>query len=280
MSQATTRMPAASRDIPASGRSGVARAADGLPIVYREYGSGPTLLLLHGWSCRQDFWDRQIEALAAGHHVVTLDLPGHGASPAGKEDRAWSMEAFGGDVVAVADAVGARDLVLVGHSMGGAVAVEAALALGPRCRLLLGVDTFNEAAFYAARPAAEIAGRCTRFRSDYSGTMAGMIGAITAPGIDPAIVEAIAAGMADIDVDVSLAVLEALLAWDIKAKWPDLAVPAVTINSALLAERNELLDLPRLEIQLMEGVGHFPMLEDPEAFNALALAILARHLGS
>jgi len=280
MSQATTPIPAALRNIPASGRSGVARAEDGLSIAYREYGSGPTLLLLHGWSCRQDFWEGQIEALAAGHHVVTLDLPGHGASPAGRADRAWSMEAFGGDVVAVADAVGAHDLVLVGHSMGGAVAVEAALRLGSRCRLLLGVDTFNEAAFYAARPAEEIAGRCAHFRSDYAGKMAGMVQAITVPGLDPAVAGTITAGMAANDVDVGLAVLEALLAWDVEAKWRELAVPAVTINSALLAARNELLDLPGLEIHPMEGVGHFPMLEDPAAFNALALGILARHLGS
>ncbi|MCX5515454.1 alpha/beta hydrolase [Kaistia algarum] len=256
-------------------RTFAVHAADGLPIEVRDHGGeGPLLLFIHGWSCNQDFWAPQIEPLSLRFRVVTIDLPGHGEANAKRGDRRWSIEAFGADVAAVVDALGASDVGLVGHSMGGAVAVEAALALGPKCRFMLGVDTFNEAAFYGRRPDGEIRERCAAFGDDFAGTMRGMVGAITDPSVDPAVVAWIGDAMASSRPPVALAVLEALLAWDIEARWGELAVPAATINSAMLAARNELLDLPGLDVRLIGNTGHFPMLETPEAFNALALGLL------
>lgn len=258
-------------------RTFAVHAPDGLPIVVRDHGGeGPLLLLIHGWSCHQDFWAPQIEPLSQRFRVVTIDLPGHGEASANRDDRRWSIEAFGADVTAVVDALGASDVGLVGHSMGGAVAVEAALALGPKCRFVLGVDTFNEAAFYGRRPDGEIRERRAAFGADFAGTMRGMVGAITDPSADPAVVSWIGDAMACSHPPVALAVLEALLAWDIEARWGELGVPAATINSAMLAARNELLDLPGLEIHPVANAGHFPMLEVPDAFNAMLLDLLER----
>lgn len=250
---------------------------DRVTLHYRVAGAGePTLMLIHGWSCNQTFWAPQIAAFAGQFRVVTLDLAGHGRSAAATDQRPWSMADLAGDVEAVADAIGAESVMLVGHSMGGAVAVEAAIRMGPRCRFILGVDTFDEAAFYGARPPDEIAARRRIFEHDFAGTMRGMVRNITGETANAAVIDAIGDGMASSEPAVALAVLEQLLAWDIAARWPALTVPVATINSAMLARRNELLALDRLEIGLIEGVGHFPMLEDPDAFNALALEILRR----
>ena len=241
--------------------------------------AGPHLILLHGWSCSAAFWRDQSAALSDSFRVVTLDLPGHGAAAPRRPSGRWSMADFGADILAVADAIGAEDVVLVGHSMGGAVAIEAALRLGKRCRLLVGVDTFTEAAFYAARPAAEIRARKAVFAADFAGTMQGMIGVITGPAADPALVGWIGRAMAGTDPEAALYVLDALLSWDIAPRWAALTVPAVAINSALMARRNELIQLEGLDIHLLEDVGHFPMLEDPRAFNALLTDIIAAQLG-
>jgi len=56
-------------------------------------------------------------AFSGEYRVVAIDLGGHGASPADAED--WSIESSGRDVAAVAAAVGADRIVLIGHSMGG-----------------------------------------------------------------------------------------------------------------------------------------------------------------
>ena len=77
--------------------------------------------------------------LPARHRVVAIDLAGHGESGDGRE--AWTMASFGGDVTAVVEELGLDDLVLIGHSMGGDVIVEAALGLADRVRALVWVDT-------------------------------------------------------------------------------------------------------------------------------------------
>jgi len=256
---------------------GVATSSDGAAIHYTVHGSrGPFLMLLHGWCCSQEFWRLQTERLSKGFQVIAIDLPGHGLSAA-QPPRLWSIEGFGSDAVAVADALGADRLALVGHSMGGAVAIEAALRLGPRSTFLLGVDTFVDAAFYRRRPRTEVEARKQAFADDFPGTMNKMVRQITANNAQRQMVDWIVGAMARAQPQMALPVLDALLAWDIEARWPLLRGPIETINSAMLAEKSEQLDLDGLRIHALNAVGHFPMLEDPERFNAVTLAILKRH---
>jgi pimeloyl-ACP methyl ester carboxylesterase len=249
---------------------------DGLPIAYATAGTrGPALVFIHGWSCQHAFWREQF-ALADAFRIITLDLPGHGRSQPAAARAAWSMAAFARDVEAAIEAAGADDVVLIGHSMGGAVGVEVALRLGRRCRLLLGVDTFTDERFYRRRPAAEVRARCATFAADFSGTMTKMVERLVAPEADPALVRWIAAQMAAAPIDDKLAALDALLAWDIDDRWPLLSCAVETINSALLASPAHEIELAGLRDHAMTGVGHFPMLEAPARFNAALRAILER----
>jgi pimeloyl-ACP methyl ester carboxylesterase len=92
--------------------------AGGVPIAYDSAGSGDTtLIFVHGWSCDRSYWREQMPAFSGEYRVVAVDLGGHGASPADRED--WSIESFGQDAAAVAAAAGADRIVLIGHSMGG-----------------------------------------------------------------------------------------------------------------------------------------------------------------
>jgi pimeloyl-ACP methyl ester carboxylesterase len=234
-------------------------------------------MLLHGWCCNQEFWRFQAERLSDGFRIVAVDFPGHGLSASPKSPRLWSIEGFGYDATAVADALGADKIVLIGHSMGGAAALEAALRLGPRCALALGVDTFTDAAFYRRRPHAEAEARKQAFADDFRGAMERMIRQITASRVERQMMNWIVGAMARTEPRVALPVLDALLAWDIEARWPLMRSPIETINSAMLAEKSELLALDGLRVHTMDAVGHFPMLEDPERFNALARATLDRH---
>ena len=239
-------------------------------------GRSPLVLLIHGWCGNQRFWRRQMAALGGCLRLATLDLSGHGLSRC-PPDRAWSIEAFGGDVVAVADALAADQVVLVGHSMGGPVALEASLRLGERCRLVLGVDTFTDAAFYRRLPPDAIEARVQTFVADFAGAMARMVAAITAPGDEPGLTDWIAGEMTPSDPRIALPVLEGLLDWDIELRWPLRRAPVETINSKEGALREVQILLDGLGVHILEGVGHFPMLEAPEAFNAALLAILRRH---
>jgi pimeloyl-ACP methyl ester carboxylesterase len=120
--------------------AGTATAPDGVRIHYETAGSGrPALVLVHCWTCDGSFWKDQVERFARGRQVVTLDLAGHGRS--GRTRKSYTMQAFGQDVKAVADALKLDRIVLVGHSMGGPVILEAARALGDRVVGLVPVDT-------------------------------------------------------------------------------------------------------------------------------------------
>src|SRR4029450_6001862 len=83
----------------------------------------------------------QVGHFAARFTVVTIDLAGHGESATGRQS--WTMPAFGEDVAPVVVARALPQLVLVGHSMGGDVIVEAACRLRPRIRGLVWVDVYR-----------------------------------------------------------------------------------------------------------------------------------------
>ncbi len=233
----------------------------------------PVLLLIHGWCCHPGFWRHQIPAFAAlGYRILPLDL--RKRAPEGD-----AISAFAEHVTAVAQ--DEPRVVLIGHSMGGPVAVEAAMRLGARCRLVLGVDSFVDAAFYAARPAAEIARRSEAFATDFAGTMRIMAEDIIAPENRPAVMPWVAGEMAAAEPRAALWSLGGLLAWDVGSRLPALRCPIETINSAWIDRScTRVPGLDRLRVHLMEGVGHFPMLEAPERFNALALAVLNRALAA
>ena len=94
--------------------------AGGLRFHYLEWGSPnrPTLLMLHGICQQCHSWDFISLAVADRYHVIALDARGHGDTQ-WPPDVDYSLDAHQRDLDAVADALGLRDFVVVGHSMGG-----------------------------------------------------------------------------------------------------------------------------------------------------------------
>ncbi|MGI0150297.1 MAG: alpha/beta fold hydrolase [Thermoplasmata archaeon] len=122
---------------------GTVKSTDGVDIRYEVEGRGaPAIVFVHGWSCDRTYWRAQIEHFAKSHLVVAIDLAGHGDSGPGRKD--WTIEAFGADVRAVLEALDLRDAVLVGHSMGGPVIVEASRLAPDRVAALVAVDTLAD----------------------------------------------------------------------------------------------------------------------------------------
>jgi len=111
--------------------------ADG-KSVYFEYSPGEkaTVVLIHGWGMSGRVWDQTLITLQAqGHGVLTLDHRGCGQSD--KDFPAVAISDIAADVVKLVDSLGLDEVVLNGWSLGGAAAVEAAAALGARCKGLV-----------------------------------------------------------------------------------------------------------------------------------------------
>jgi 3-oxoadipate enol-lactonase len=114
---------------------------DGVGLAVVEAGTGPTLLLVHGFGgAKEDFAD-QTDALAARYHVVAFDLRGHGESDSPTEPSSYTFDRLAADVLAVADGVGADQFRLLGHSMGGMVARLVVLEHPQRVEALVLMDT-------------------------------------------------------------------------------------------------------------------------------------------
>jgi 3-oxoadipate enol-lactonase len=109
-------------------------------LAYIDKGTGPVVVLLHGFPLSKEMWQHQLEALAAGHRVIAPDLRGHGESPA--PEGAYTMDAMADDVVELLDRLEiTQPVVLGGLSMGGYVALSLALRHPERVRGLLLIDT-------------------------------------------------------------------------------------------------------------------------------------------
>jgi non-heme chloroperoxidase len=88
-----------------------------IEIYYEDHGSGPPVVLIHGWPLNGDAWEKQTAALlAAGHRVITYDRRGFGRSS--KPGIGYNYDTFAADLDALLTALNVTDVSLVGHSMG------------------------------------------------------------------------------------------------------------------------------------------------------------------
>jgi pimeloyl-ACP methyl ester carboxylesterase len=100
---------------------------DGVSLAFEEIGTGsPQILLVHGWCTDHTFFAPQIEHFGRDHRVVAIDLRGHGASDAPRQD--YTMAGFVADLAWMCDELSLEKPIVVGHSMGGTVALELAAA--------------------------------------------------------------------------------------------------------------------------------------------------------
>src|ERR1700704_1098517 len=92
---------------------------DGVDIYYEVHGSGPALLLTHGYSSTSAMWQGQIAALSRHHKLVLWDMRGHGRSDYPEDPAAYSEALTVADMAALLDKVGAERAIVGGLSLRG-----------------------------------------------------------------------------------------------------------------------------------------------------------------
>jgi len=114
---------------------------NGVSLHYEEAGSGEAIILLHGYTGSTKDWACQVPLLAPAYRVIALDHRGHGMSSAPHEEEDYSIPISSGDVYELMQLLGIDRCCLIGHSMGGFIALQFALDHPDRVSALVLVDT-------------------------------------------------------------------------------------------------------------------------------------------
>lgn len=256
-------------------RDATVASADGVPIHYRHGGTGTSaLVFVHGWLGDASWWEPVMRKFASNHRVVALDLAGHGSSGAGRTD--WSVEHFADDVEAVCRELALERVVLLGHSMSGAIVVEAARRPELDVRLVVPVDTLNDLEWNL--PPEVWAEFFAGLRADFPLNVETFFCTMLfRPDSPPDVVKRVLIQARGADPERAVRMLEASKDYDLQAAVSALGVPIHALNTDLNPTR---LDTnrkyaPRFAVTLLPGLAHWPMLEDPAAFSAGLARVLA-----
>ena len=247
-------------------------------IHYVTLGRGKhTIVFVHCWAGNLGFWREQVPALADKARLVLIDLPGHGQSD--KLPAACTMDYFAGAVLAVMRDARVDKATLVGHSMGGPVIYCVHKQAPEKVAALVVVDGFLR------RPRApEQAEKfIAQFRApEYREHTRRFFGAMfPVPGTE-ALRDRVLSELLATPQSVMLGAMEGMFGpdqpdWDLKkADVPLLVIHAKGSMWDADCENHVRSLSPQTDYRVMEGVGHWLMLERPVEFNALLTDMLRK----
>ena len=262
---------------------------NGTQLYYERAGAGaPPLVFVHGFGCAHEDWQPQVEAFGARHMVISCDLRGHGASPG--EPASCNIETYGADVAALLRALNLSGAVLVGHSMGTRVVLQACLDAPDRVAGLVLVDGSFQA---AAGDRAEADVRRAIASAGYAAWVGGLFEQMFfAPGATAARIRARAERLPEA---VGAALFPSMVRWDARnmaAALGRVGVPLLVMQSTMITPERKRVPLapgattpwlemvrsraPQAQIEVVPGVAHFTMIEAPQAVNRLLADFVAR----
>lgn len=266
-----TLLTACASDAPVTG---TVESFDGATIAYDVRGAGsPTLVFVHGWSCDRSYWREQTDVFAVDHRVVTVDLAGHGESSADRER--WHPESFAEDVKAVVEALDIDDAVLIGHSMAGSIVAVTGAAIPERVVGLIGIDTLQEIGEHYTDE--QIDGFMAPMIADFPTVCDGWVRGMFAADADSALVAEVASDMASAPQNVAIPTIRGHLSFSPKAALAASGLKLACINSDKWPTNVDGIreTVPGFEVRVMEGVGHFPMVERVGEFNGYLAELIA-----
>lgn len=244
---------------------------DGVNIYYEVHGSGPAILLTHGYSASGEMWEGQVEALAKDHTLILWDMRGHARSDSPADDALYSETLTVADMAAILDAVGVRQAIVGGLSLGGYMSLAFYRAHPERVKVLLIFDTGPGFRKDEARDA----WNATSLRTAKGWETEGLARAIRAGGEVALASHRTADGLAraarGMLTQRDAAVMNVL---------PEIKIPALVLVGAndtpfLAASDYMAAKIPGATKVVLPDAGHAANIDQPAAFNAAVLDFLA-----
>ena len=267
-------------------------ALPGTRLFYEQAGNGdPPLVFVHGVASAHDDWRAQVDFCRPQRRVVVCDLRGHGASTG--DPARCDIETYGTDVGALLRALDLAPAVLVGHSMGARVVLQAYVDAPQRVAGLVLVEGSRlgtgdpQAAEQAVRQQIQAVG--------YAAFVRGFFAGMFVEGSDPAVKERIVGRALALPEAVGAALFPRVVGWDARsldAALAKVAVPTLVVQSTYINLQRVRVPLepgastpwlelvrqavPTAQVDVVSGAGHFVMVEKPQAVNRRLEEFVAR----
>ncbi len=252
------------------------RTPDGVRLNYEESGKGtPAVILVHGWASNLRHWEPQVEALAGAHRVLRMDLRGHGGSdvPAG----GYTIAQFAEDVAALARSRRVRDAVVIGHSMGGLVALELARQHPELARALVMIDSplttggVTKAALRGHR-------LMQLLRADWPSGALQLYAGFFQDTRDTDLAARMITEAGEMPRAAGIAAFEGLLTYRVPPAAKRIKQPTLYIAAAKANARWDQLQtlIPQIQFARVVGAGHFLQVESPDQCNPMLREFIAR----
>jgi pimeloyl-ACP methyl ester carboxylesterase len=243
---------------------------NGVNIYYEVHGSGPVILLTHGYSATAQMWKGQIEPLTKKNTLVTWDMRGHGQSDYPSDQAAYSEDATVGDMAAILDAVGAKKAIIGGLSLGGYMSLAFYRAHPERTNALLIIDTGPGFKKDDARETWNARARETGARYDKEGLAVLKSGSAERAYAVHRSADGLANAARGMLAQKNSAVIESL---------PNIKVPSIVIVGSndtpfLAASDYMAAKIPGCKKAVIPNAGHAANIDQPQAFNEAVLGFL------
>ncbi|MEV6536257.1 alpha/beta hydrolase [Streptomyces sp. NPDC051639] len=244
-------------------------------------GSPVTVILVHGWSCSRRQWKHQLPSLSQRYRTIDLDLPGHGDSPVDLLAGPPTVDALAGSVVALMKVrVPTGPVVVVGHSLGAAVAIEVARQQPQRVAHVISLDGLVHLGVYerqdqaAATKLLEPLARSFRHCGDFGTAALHMLDGFVLAR-ERLSRDELATMCSSLDARFGLTLYRSLLDWDMREALAATPVPVTAVcAAATLSPQVRRRYGTRVDLVPVAEVGHFLHLEAPEVVTPLVQGLI------
>lgn len=265
----------------AHNQKGTKKNVRGVEIVYDDVGSGPSVVLLHGYPFNRSMWGEQVEELKQHHRVIVPDLRGHGESAVTAVPA--TMQNMAGDIASLLETLNITRATIAGLSMGGYVALAFYRLFPLRVRSLVLADTRAQAETEEGKQnRVQQAEKASR--DGMEGIADALLPKLLAPETvtrHPEIVKRLRKMMVETDPEGAAAALRGMAQrQDQSAFLSRIIAPALILvgkeDSITPVADAELMhrEIGGSRLQVIEGAGHISNLEKPEEFNKALVKFL------
>ncbi len=244
-----------------------------VPIAYDRCGNGDTtLLFVHGWCINKEYWQPQEKYFCPRYTVVTIDLPGFGASGTNRQD--WTFDEYTEDVKSVIQQLQLQHVILIGHSMSGDILLNISNKYPQLVAGIVGIDNLHEPGHVLTNDEKKQTDDFFAMLENHFDSTASkyMKETLFQPSTDTAIVQRVMNNIFTSDSSIATKVLRSLTAISQNEKplMENLAHRLYLVNSDVYPVNADSLSKyckKGFHVELVHGTGHYPMIEAPAEFN-------------